>query len=232
MIRRRPASERGRSNLGWLDSRFTFSFAEYRDPEWMGFHALRVLNDDRIAAGGGFPTHPHRDMEILTVILDGELEHKDSMGTGSVIRAGDVQKMSAGTGVLHSEFNPSKEKGTHLLQIWIVPDTRGVKPNYDQRAFPEAERRRKLCLFASGRREDGAIHLQQDASLHGCHLTAGERVEFTPRKGRAAWVHVASGNLTMNGADYGEGDGAGIDGESRLTFTTSGRAEFLLFDLA
>jgi redox-sensitive bicupin YhaK (pirin superfamily) len=232
MILRRPASERGRSNLGWLDSRFTFSFSDYYDEEWMGFHSLRVINDDRIAPAGGFPMHPHRDMEILTVILEGELEHKDSMGTGSVIRVGDVQKMSAGTGVLHSEFNPSKQKGTHLLQVWIVPDKRGVKPNYDQRAFPDAVRRGKLCLLASGRREDGVIHVEQDMALYGSHLTKGETVTFEPKPGRAAWLHVASGSLTLNGETLGEGDGAGIEGESRLTIATPDRAEFLLFDLA
>lgn len=231
MLLRRPSGERGQSQLDWLDSRFTFSFADYYDPQWMGYRVLRVINDDRIAPAGGFPMHPHRDMEIVTVLLDGELEHRDSMGTGSVIRAGDVQKMGAGTGVLHSEFNPSKENPTRLLQIWILPSRKGVKPNYDQRAFPEAARRGKLCLLASGDPADGAIHLEQDARIHGSVLADGETISFEPLPGRGTWVQVARGVLTLNGVALGEGDGAAVEDERRLTLAAPSRAEFLLFDL-
>jgi hypothetical protein len=190
------------------------------------------LNEDRVAPAGGFPTHPHRDMEILTFVLEGALEHKDNMGNGSTIRPGDTQKMSAGTGVLHSEFNPSKSEPVHFLQIWIMPNERGIKPNYEERKNPEAERRGRLKLLASGDAREGAIRLYQDVDVCGSILDAGAQIEHPMRPGRGAYVHVTKGKLSVNGKDLSEGDGAAIEGETKLTFAAKRAAEFLLFDLA
>src|SRR5436190_13430958 len=197
MLTIRRASERGHADHGWLKSSHTFSFADYHDPAHMGFRALRVINDDYIAPGRGFGTHPHRDMEIVTYVLEGALEHKDSMGTGSVIRPGEVQRMSAGTGVLHSEENPSREKPVHFLQIWIIPEKAGIKPSYEQKAFPASERRGKLRLVASRDGSEGSVTIHQDAALYLALLDESERATYEPGPGRHAWVHVARGEIEL-----------------------------------
>jgi redox-sensitive bicupin YhaK (pirin superfamily) len=231
MIRLRRADDRGRTRLAWLDGRHSFSFGQYLDPEFMGFGPLRVLNDDRIAPGGGFDTHPHRDMEIVTVVLQGALEHKDSMGNSSVIRAGDIQRMSAGTGILHSEFNPSRSEPVHLLQVWIEPERTGIEPSYEQRSFPAAERSGALRLAAShdGRRDSLRIHRPVD--LHLAALGPGQEVEHEIATGRRAWVHVATGRAKVNGHDLGPGDGAAVEQESRVLLCGVEEAQILLFDL-
>ncbi|HVZ73035.1 MAG TPA: pirin family protein [Polyangia bacterium] len=225
-----PAAKRGRSSTSWLDSRHTFSFGEYHDPKRMGFRALRVVNDDRVAPGGGFPTHGHADMEIVSYVLEGALEHKDSLGTGSVIRPGDVQRMSAGTGVRHSEFNASKTEGVHFLQIWIIPDRRGHAPGYEQKAFPESERRGKLRLVASPDGREGSVSLHQDVTLHIGVLAEGEKASLAIAKGRYAFVHVASGAAVVNGQTLSEGDGAALDDEASVAIDGRG-GEVLVFDL-
>lgn len=232
MITIRPSYERGHANHGWLDTYHTFSFASYFDPENMGFRALRVINDDRVAARMGFGSHPHRDMEIITYMLDGELTHKDSIGEGGVLRAGDVQHMSAGTGVVHSEFNRS-DKELHLLQIWILPEKEGLKPVYDQKNFPAEEKLNALRLIAAGDAKDGALKIHQDVNLYASLLEEGKSVTHTLRPGRHAWVQVAKGFVTVNGNELRPGDGAAISEESTLTFvgTSGDAAEFLLFDL-
>src|SRR5262245_41074084 len=199
MITIRRAAERGRTDFGWLDSRHTFSFGDYQDFDHMGFHSLRVINDDRVAGGGGFPTHPHRDMEIITWVLSGALEHRDSIGTGYVIRAGDLQRMTAGTGIQHSEFNASKSEPVHFLQIWIFPEKRGLKPGYAQQSYPAAERKGQLKLVASRDGRDGSLGVHTDASVYATALDAGQRVKHQLAPGRAAWVHVATGAVTLNG---------------------------------
>jgi redox-sensitive bicupin YhaK (pirin superfamily) len=231
MITIRPAAERGRTDFGWLDSFHSFSFGDYRDPEWMGFHSLRVINDDRVAGGGGFPTHPHRDMEIITVVFDGALEHKDSLGTGSVIRAGDVQRMTAGTGILHSEFNASKTEPVHLLQIWIFPEARGLKPGYEQKSFPADARKGQLKLVASRDGRDGSVSFKQDASLYLAALDAGQKATHTLAPGRAAWVQVATGSVTVNGKTLTAGDGAAVTDETNLELVGVETGETLVFDL-
>jgi redox-sensitive bicupin YhaK (pirin superfamily) len=231
MITVNPASARGRTNIGWLDSRHTFSFGEWYDPAHMGFRALRVINDDRVAPGGGFPTHGHADMEIVSYVLEGALEHKDSLGTGSVIRPGDVQRMSAGTGVRHSEFNGSRTEPVHFLQIWILPDHRGHKPGYEQKAFSEAERRGRLRLVASPDGRDGSVTLHQDACLYVGLLDDGQHATLPIAPGRHAWVHVARGAATVNGKRLGEGDGAALSDERAVTIDGNG-GEVLVFDLA
>jgi redox-sensitive bicupin YhaK (pirin superfamily) len=228
----RPASERGHAMHGWLDSFHTFSFADYHDPEHMGFRALRVINEDRVAPGRGFGSHPHRDMEIITYVLDGALEHRDSMGTGSVIRPGDVQRMSAGTGVVHSEFNASKERPVHFLQIWILPERRGLPPSYEQRTFGEEERAGGLRLIGSPDGRDGSVTIHQDAELYASLLGEGERAAFDLREGRHAWIHVARGALEVNGERLDAGDAAAISAAGRIELHASERAELLLFDLA
>jgi redox-sensitive bicupin YhaK (pirin superfamily) len=230
MLTRIPAASRGRTRIDWLDSRHTFSFGEYHDPARMGFRALRVVNDDRVAPGGGFPTHGHADMEILSYVLEGALEHRDSLGTGSVIRPGDVQRMSAGTGVRHSEANASKTEPVHFLQIWIVPDRRGHAPGYEQKAFPEAERRGRLRLVASRDGRDGSVTLHQDVSLFTGALAAGETAALALAKGRHAFVHVARGAAVVNGAALAEGDGAALSEESAVALDGRG-GEVLVFDL-
>jgi len=232
MITVRPAAERGASRIDWLDSRHTFSFAEYYDPEHMGFRALRVINDDRVAPGAGFPTHPHRDMEILTYVLDGALEHKDSLGTGSVIRPGEVQIMSAGTGIRHSEFNHSKTEPVHFLQIWMLPERNGLPPRYGQKAFDAATRRGQLKLVASRDGRDDTVRIFQDIDIYAANLAKDDRVAHALKAGRHGWIQVARGAVTVNGKALVEGDGAAVSNEPRIDIAGNGAAEILLFDLA
>lgn len=231
MITIRRGADRGRADLGWLDTRYTFSFADYHDPEHMGFRSLRVLNDDRIAPGGGFGRHPHRDMEIVTWVLEGALGHEDSMGNGSTIRPGEIQRMSAGTGVLHAEVNASAAP-LRLLQIWILPRTRGRKPGYEQKALAPQDLADRLCLAASGTPGRGAVTIDQDADLWVTRLAPGNSVRHALAPGRHAWVQVARGSVAVNGADLAEGDGAAIGGEREVVVTARDAAEVLLFDLA
>jgi hypothetical protein len=232
MITIRKSDERGHLNHGWLDTYHTFSFDQYYDPAHMHFRSLRVINEDRVAAGKGFPTHSHRDMEIITYILAGALEHRDSMGNGSVIRPGDVQRMSAGTGVAHSEFNPSETEPVHLLQIWIMPRARNLSPSYEQKAFSEAERRKRLRLVASDDGRDGSVTIQQDAKLYAAILNRETTIEHTLTESRYAWLQVARGNVNINGHELTQGDGAAISREPSLKILASDEAELLLFDLA
>ncbi|HET6936047.1 MAG TPA: pirin family protein [Candidatus Angelobacter sp.] len=234
MIQVRRAKERGHANHGWLDTYHTFSFADYYDPRFMGFRSLRVINEDWVKPGYGFPTHPHRDMEIITYVLEGSLEHKDSMGTGSVIRPGEVQKMSAGTGVRHSEFNHSDKEPVHLYQIWIMPEKEGIKPMYEQKTIPAQERTGKLRLIASPNGNgNGAVKLYQDAELFTTELAAGDSVEHQLTPGRYAWVQVARGSILLNGQELKAGDGAAVAQETALQLAAGkDGAEALLFDLA
>lgn len=227
----RRAGERGHAAHGWLDSYHTFSFADYHDPRHMGFRALRVINDDTVAPGQGFGTHGHRDMEIISYVLDGELAHRDSLGTGSVIRPGEVQRMSAGTGVRHSEMNPSRTAPVHFLQIWILPDRRDHEPSYEQIAFPAAERRGALRLVASPDGAEGSVTIHQDARLYAGLFDAGERAVHTVAPGRHAWIHVARGQATVNGVALGAGDAVSTSTAGPLAITGDG-AEVLVFDLA
>ncbi len=232
MITLRRARDRGHADHGWLDTWHTFSFADYYDTEQMGFQALRVINDDVVAPGRGFGTHPHRDMEIVTYVLDGALAHEDSMGNSSTIVPGEVQRMSAGTGVLHSEFNHSKTDPVHLLQIWILPDRAGLTPSYEQTFFPEDDKRGRLRLVASPDGADGSVTIHQDARLYATLLAPGEEVSHALAPGRHAWVHVARGKASLNGQPLEAGDGAAISGEERVALRGDGHAEVLLFDLA
>jgi redox-sensitive bicupin YhaK (pirin superfamily) len=232
MITLRRARDRGHADHGWLDTWHTFSFADYYDTEQMGFQALRVINDDVVAPGRGFGTHPHRDMEIVTYVLDGALAHKDSMGNSSTIVPGEVQRMSAGTGVLHSEFNHSKTDPVHLLQIWILPDRTGLTPSYEQTFFPEEDKRGRLRLVASPDGADGSVTIHQDARLYATLLAPGEEVSHALAPGRHAWVHVARGKASLNGQPLEAGDGAAVSGEEQVTLRGDGHAEVLLFDLA
>ncbi|MCC7386593.1 MAG: pirin family protein [Deltaproteobacteria bacterium] len=232
MIAIRRADERGRSKGGWLDSRHTFSFADYYDPAHMGFGALRVINDDWVNASAGFGAHPHRDMEIISYVLSGALEHKDSMGNGSTIRPGDVQRMSAGTGVVHSEWNHSKTDRVHFLQIWIVPEKSGLPPGYEQRSFEPQQLRDRLAVVASPDGRDGSVTVHQDAAIYVTALSAGKSVEHEVETGRRAWVQVASGSVTLNGVTLDAGDGAAVTDESRLALRGVKDAEVLVFDLA
>ena len=227
----RKSSERGFADHGWLKSFHTFSFAGYYDPRNMGFGALRVINEDRVAPGQGFGKHPHRDMEIISYVLDGELEHKDSMGTGSVIRPGDVQRMSAGTGVFHSEYNPSPKNSVHFLQIWIEPAELGVKPSYEQKFFAPQDKRGKLRLLASPDGRDGSVKIHQDAWLYAALIDGDEKVVHKLTAGRKAYVHVARGALSVNGQPLGPGDALKADGESAVVIENGDKAEVLLFDL-
>ena len=231
-IQVRKAAERGGANHGWLETAHTFSFADYYDPKFMGFRSLRVINEDHVAPDRGFGRHPHADMEIITYVLDGEIGHKDSMGNGSVIRPGEVQRMSAGTGITHSEMNASKTKPVHLLQIWIMPDKHGYAPSYEQKAFGEAERRGKLRVVASNDGRDGSVTIHQDATLAATLLAPGERVEHVVNKGRYAWVQVARGTVEVDGQTLVAGDGAAVKGEGTLPITGKANAEVLVFDLA
>jgi len=232
MISIRKSNERGHADHGWLDSRFTFSFAEYYDPKHMQFRTLRVMNDDRVAGGGGFPTHPHRDMEIVTYVLEGALTHQDSMGNGSTIKPGDVQYMSAGTGVAHSEFNASKTEPVHLYQIWMLPDKTGHQPKYDQKNFSEAEKRGKLRLVVSPDGREGSVKIRQDNELYATVLGAGESVKHELKPERHGYVQVARGSVTLNGKALEVGDGAEVSAEKTLELTGLKDAEVLLFDLA
>jgi redox-sensitive bicupin YhaK (pirin superfamily) len=231
MITVRRAEDRGRTDFGWLDSRHTFSFGDYHDPEHMGFRVLRVINDDRVKPGQGFGTHPHRDMEIVSYVLEGELEHKDSMGTGSIIRPGEVQRMSAGTGVLHSEFNPSREKPVHFLQIWLLPERRGIQPGYEQKAFPAADKRGKLRLVASRDGRQGSVTIHQDADIHVGLFSGEEHARFELKPGRHAWLQVARGSVRLDEHPLGEGDGAAVSDEPALRIEGREDAEILVFDL-
>ena len=232
MIRILKSKDRGHANHGWLDSRFTFSFADYFDPEHIQFRTLRVMNDDHIAGGGGFPTHPHRDMEIVTYVLDGALAHKDSMGNGSVIRPGDVQYMSAGTGVAHSEFNASDKEPVHMYQIWMFPDKKNHEPKYDQKNFPESEKRGKLRLVVSPDGREGSVKIRQNNELYATVLGEGESVKHEIKRDRHAYVQVARGSVKLNGQQLETGDGAAISDEKSLQLSGVKDAEVLLFDLA
>ena len=231
MIHIRTATARGRSQLDWLDSHHSFSFGDYQDPRHMGVSNLRVINDDTVAPGGGFATHGHRDMEIVSYVLEGALEHRDSMGNGSVIRPGDVQRMSAGSGVRHSEFNHSRTDPVHFLQIWLVPNKTGIAPAYDQRRFPAEERRGRLRLLVSPDGRDGSIATHQDALLYGALLGGDETATFTVAAGRTAYVHVARGKLEVNEQALAAGDGAALSDEREIRLTGIERADVLLFDL-
>ena len=233
MLAIRRSSERGHAQHGWLESRHTFSFADYYDPRHMGFGDLRVINEDRVRAGAGFGTHPHRDMEIITYVLEGALEHRDSMGTGSIIRPGDVQHMSAGTGVTHSEYNASREDPVHFLQIWVQPRTRGGAPRYGQRHFSRDERRGRLRLVASGDGRDDSIPVEQDLRLYATILGSGEAAQHAVLADRRAWIHVATGRLNLSGHELRAGDALGVDDEAtlRLTVPDGEQAEVLVFDL-
>jgi len=232
MITIRKSEERGHLNHGWLDTYHTFSFDQYYEAAYMHFRSLRVINEDRVAAGKGFPTHSHRDMEIITYILSGALEHRDSMGNGSVIRPGDVQRMSAGTGVAHSEFNPSETEGVHLLQIWIMPRARNLPPSYEQKYFSEDERRGDLRLVASEDGRDGSVTIQQDARVYAAILNPGSQIEHHLAGDRHAWLQVARGTLKLNGHSLNQGDGARVSDETLVGLTSDAQAEVLLFDLA
>jgi quercetin 2,3-dioxygenase len=229
MIEIRPSEERGHNKLSWLDSRFTFSFDQYYDPEHVQFRALRVINEDHVAPGAGFPTHPHRDMEILTWILEGAIEHRDNSGGNGVIRPGELQHMTAGRGVMHSEFNPSPKDPAHLLQIWILPERKGLDPSYEQLSFPDAELRGKFSLVAGPK---APVTIHQDANLYIARLDAGAEAKHTLEPGRHAWVQVARGGVELNGKKLKAGDGAAISDEAGINVRAGEASEVLLFDLA
>jgi len=230
MIQIRSAADRGRTELGWLDSRHTFSFGDYYDPGQAGFRALRVINDDRVAPGQGFGTHPHRDMEIITYVLEGALEHRDSLGTGSVIQPGELQRMSAGTGIRHSEFNASATQPVHLYQIWLLPRSRGISPSYEQKKFPLANGQWSKVASPDG--ADGSLRIHQDASLFLANLEKEETVWHALQPGRHAWVQVLRGRVTVNGQPLSEGDGAALTDEAAVSVGARAHAEVMLFDLA
>ena len=227
----RHASERGTANFGWLDSKHTFSFGHYYDPEHMGFGPLRVINEDRVTPGQGFATHGHSDMEIISYVLDGALEHKDSLGTGSVIRPGDVQRMTAGTGVRHSEYNASDTDPVHFLQIWILPEKNGLEPSYEQTSFPAEEKRGRLRLVGSRDGREGSVTIHQDVDLYSTLLGAGDEVRHTLAAGRKGWVQIARGSAELNGERLAPGDGVAVDGPSDIVLTGLSDAEILLFDM-
>ena len=231
MITVRPGGKRGSSKFDWLDSRHTFSFGDYYDPQHIGFSDLRVINEDRVAPGSGFPTHSHRDMEIITYVLEGALAHKDSTGASSVIRVGDVQRMSAGTGISHSEYNASQTEPVHFLQIWIMPNETGLKPGYDQRSFDLEKKSGSWVLVAAPDARDGALKIHQDAELSLALLPKGEKLDLSLRAGREAWVQVGRGKVTLNGSLLNAGDGAAISSEQAVDLTANDQSEILLFDL-
>jgi len=232
MITVRKSEARGHANHGWLDSYHTFSFAGYYDPNYMNFRSLRVINEDVVSPGKGFGTHGHSDMEIITYVLEGALEHKDSLGTGAVIKPGEVQRMTAGTGIQHSEFNHSQTDPVHLLQIWLLPDTKGLSPSYEQRDFPLAERRGKLRLVAARDARDGAVKVHQDVDLYVAVLDKDSRVSHALQPHRHAWVQVARGSVSLNGLTLEMGDAAAVSDEAEVVIEAAEDAEFLLFDLA
>ena len=231
MVTVRPGNERGSSKFNWLDSRHSFSFGDYYDRQNMGFSDLRVINEDRVAPGAGFPTHSHRDMEIITYVLEGALAHKDSTGTSSVIRVGDVQRMSAGTGISHSEYNASQTDPVHFLQIWIIPDKTGLTPGYEQRSFDLQKNSGTWVLVAAPDARDGAVKLHQDATLSLAVLPEGDELIYSPKPGRRAWLQAVRGKVTLNGSALGAGDGAAISDERLLNFKALAHSEILLFDL-
>lgn len=231
MLQIRSGSQRGGGNYGWLNTRHTFSFDQYHDPRWMGFRSLRVINEDLVAPGSGFPMHPHRDMEIITYVLEGALAHKDSMGNGSIIRPGDGQRMSAGTGVRHSEANPSTKDPAHFLQIWMLPDRHGHEPGYEQKSFPEEEKRGRFRLIASPDGADGSVTIHQDARLYVSLLSPGQEIKHELAPGRFGWIQVAKGAIELNGKSMNQGDGASTD-ESELLIRPKQDSDILLFDLA
>jgi quercetin 2,3-dioxygenase len=232
MIQFRRSNDRGHTKFNWLDSRHTFSFGDYYHPQHMGFSDLRVINEDRVIPGAGFPTHSHRDMEIITYVLEGALAHKDSTGTSSVIRVGDVQRMSAGTGISHSEYNASQTEPVHFLQIWIIPDETGLPPGYEQRAFPLGEHRGKWTLIASKNGRDGSVTVHQDVDVWAARFSPAEQSSFPLKPSRNVWTQVARGTVTLNGVTLNAGDGAAISQEEILEFKAVEDAEMLLFDLA
>lgn len=232
MITVRKSEDRGAFDHGWLDTKHTFSFASYHDPRHMGYRSLRVINEDRVAPGEGFGTHPHRDMEILTYVVSGQLEHRDSLGSGDVLRRGDVQAMSAGSGLTHSEFNPSADEPVHLLQIWILPAKRGTQPTYAQKRFEDASKQNRLVPLASPTGSDGALRIGQDATMYAALLDAGRELAHPLGQGRGAWVQVVSGTVAVNGTPLNPGDGAAIENEPKVRLSATADAELLLFDLA
>jgi|SRR5882672_277053 len=232
MITIRRAQERGHFDFGWLNTYHTFSFDQYYDPKHMGFRSLRVINEDFVQPGNGFPTHGHRDMEIVTYILSGALEHRDSMGNGSIIRPGDAQRMSAGTGVRHSEANPSADEPVHLLQIWILPNEKSLRPEYEEKKFSDDEKRNMLRLIVSPNGDDGSVKIHQDAKLYASLLDKDQEVVHIVENGRTAWLQVAAGSVVLNDLVLQQGDGAAVSEESKLRITASEPAEVLLFDLA
>jgi redox-sensitive bicupin YhaK (pirin superfamily) len=227
----RPSNQRGRGGADWLDSRFSFSFADYHDPAHMGFHDLRVINEDIVAPGGGFPMHGHRDMEIITYVMEGALAHKDSIGNGAIIKPGEIQRMSAGSGIMHSEFNASDKDPVHLLQIWIMPDRRGGAPSYAQQPFDAKAVTGKFGLLASNDGREGSISMQQDADLWLGRFAKGQSAEFALRKGRGGWAQITRGNVTVNGQSLGAGDGINWEDDGKLAFNATNDSEILLFDL-
>lgn len=233
MIAIRPANERGTANLGWLDSKHTFSFGNYYDPSHMSFASLRVINEDKIQPSRGFGTHGHRDMEIVTYVLDGELKHQDNIGNGSIIRPGEVQRMSAGTGILHSEYNASDDKPVHLLQIWILPDRDGLKPSYEQKMFAEAEKRGKLRLVGSRDGREGSVTIHQNLDLYAASLAEDETVNYSIANQRKVWIQVARGAVNLNKRSLNAGDGAAISEESKIALEAKENdTEVLVFDMA
>jgi len=232
MIQVRKAADRGHANHGWLDTYHTFSFGDYHDREHMGFRSLRVMNEDRVEPGKGFGTHPHRDMEIVTYVLEGSLEHKDSMGNGEVLRPGEFQRMSAGTGITHSEFNPSEVEPVHLYQIWLDPGRKGLEPSYEQKQFPDEERHNRLRLVASQDSADGSLLIQQDARIFLSQLDDGVQISHNLPEGRHAWLQVLRGSVSLNGDNLQTGDGAAVSEESLITIQATSDAEIMLFDLA
>lgn len=232
MITVRKGNDRGASNFGWLDSKHTFSFGHYYDPENMGFGTLRVINEDVVAGGKGFGTHPHDNMEIVSYVLEGALAHKDSIGTGSVIRPGDVQRMTAGTGIAHSEFNASSSDPVHFLQIWVLPEKRGLAPSYEQKSFPPEERKGRLTLVGARDGRDGAVTIHQDLDLFVANLGKGDAVTHALRPRRKAWVQVTRGEVVVNGTVIGAGDAAALTDETAVSIGANDNAEILLFDLA
>jgi quercetin 2,3-dioxygenase len=232
MVRVRPAADRGSTRVSWLESRHTFSFNRYYDPNYMGFRNLRVINDDTVAAGGKFGKHPHDNMEIITYVLEGAVEHEDSTGARGIIRPGDAQRMSAGTGIFHSEANASPDAPTHFYQIWIEPNQRNIPPGYDQKTFPPAERHNRLRLIASPDGRDGAITIHADADVYAGVLDGGASTQQPLARGRAAWVQVAKGAVEVNGALLAEGDGASVEADDSLRLTAEGPSELIVFDLA
>lgn len=232
MLTVRKAEDRGHANHGWLDSYHSFSFANYYDPQHMGFRSLRVINEDAIVPAKGFPTHPHRDMEIITYVVSGAVAHKDSIGNTEKVGAGGVQRFSAGTGITHSEFNPSSTEGLHLLQIWLLPEQQGITPSYEQKEFPTATKRGQWRAIANREAMDGAVKLHQDAALYATILEPGEQLTYTLQADRHAWVQIVQGEVTLNGTTLDKGDAAAISNETKLAFEASTDAEILLFDLA